>query len=85
MLFVRSHLDDFLPFDGIKKRRLLHFPSTRMGNRLAVHDQDESFGFTDLVGLQKTIAEYLKLKYKFDPSLLVLHTETIPMTPSPAG
>jgi hypothetical protein len=74
-----------LPFDGIKKRRLLHFPSIRNGNDIAVANQDEGFGFEELKGLRKKISDHLIKKYNFDVSGVTLHTTTVPNDPFASG
>jgi hypothetical protein len=68
-----------LPITGVKKRRLLHFPSSRVEGRLAGYNQDDTFGFK-INGLTSLVVqEAIKLlAYKGDLSTLVAHTTTEP-------
>lgn len=68
----------FLPLTGIKKRRLLHFPSSRLGGELGRITQQHVSGANKLSSMQvQFIMEILKdLHVKIDPREIVFATET---------
>ncbi len=68
----------FLPLTGIKKRRLLHFPSSRLAGELGRTTQQHVSGANKLSSMQvQFILEILKdLNVEIDPREIVFATET---------
>src|SRR6185312_14741340 len=73
-----------LPLDGVKKRRLLHFPSIRLANKFATGTQDESFGFS-YYGVYKKIGDLLMRTYNLDATRVIWHSTTVPNDPFASG
>ncbi len=69
-----------LPITGVRKRRLLHFPSSREVGKVAAEIQDESFGFSGFEGLEKAVVSQLIsiFGYKGQLDHLAFHTQTEP-------
>lgn len=49
----------FLPLTGVKKRRLLHFPASRVAGTLSSKVQLSEIGAEEFTGFKKTIVEYI--------------------------
>lgn len=66
------------PITGLKKRRLLHFPSARVLSAMSTNVMQEAFGFAEFTGLRRLVFEELIKFYDFNGDIkkLVLHTET---------
>jgi hypothetical protein len=70
-----------LPVTGVQKRRMLHFPSSRIGGHVAAKIQDESLGFREFTGVQAKVAEKIYQYCNFNPDdvgTLLAHTQTEP-------
>ncbi|RYZ76320.1 MAG: hypothetical protein EOP05_05380 [Proteobacteria bacterium] len=69
----------FLPITGIKKRRLLHFPSSRIVGSLASDTQMKMMGLNEMTDVQKQIAEEIAKRFDVDNKLtsLTFMTETM--------